>query len=94
LLNRAMNQAADELGAVFALHGAAINKNLTTIQLDIQAISSIEKYNRMQTYLLDLYTVKSVNALHIEGNNAVFEVVLAGDVGDFLNTVKNPIKIC
>jgi len=89
LINKAVDQAADALGVVFALHGFAKNEDLVTIQLDIQAVSSIEKYKRVETYLSSLRAVDSTRPVRVDGNNAVFEVRLHSEKADFLNAIKN-----
>ena len=89
LINKAVDQAADALGVVFALHGSAKNKDLTTIQLDIQAVNSIEKYKRVETYLSSLRAVNSARPIRVDGNNAVFEVKLQSEKVSFLNAIKN-----
>jgi hypothetical protein len=89
LINKAVDQAADALGVVFALHGFNQNEDLVTIQLDIQAVSSIEKYKRVETYLSSLRAVDSTRPVRVDGNNAVFEVRLHSEKEDFLNAIKN-----
>ena len=89
LINKAVDQAADALGVAFALHGSAQNEDLVTIQLNIQAVNSIEKYKRVETYLSRLRAVDSARPVRVDGNNAVFEVRLQSEKVDFLNAVKN-----
>ena len=89
LINKAIDQAADALGVVFALRGVVKNKDFATVQLGIQAVDSIEKYNRIENYLEGLPAVDSARTLHVEGSSVVFEVVLRGDEADFLNAIKN-----
>lgn len=89
LINKAIDQAADAMGVVFALHGTVKNENLATIQLDIQAVNSIEQYNRVETYLTSLRAVNSARPIRVDSKTAVFEVTLRSEKVDFLNAIKN-----
>jgi len=89
LINKAVDQAADAMGVVFALHGTVKNENLATIQLDIQAVNSIERYNRVETYLTSLRAVDSARPIRVDSETAVFEVTLRSEKVDFLNALKN-----
>ncbi|VAW54597.1 hypothetical protein MNBD_GAMMA05-2346 [hydrothermal vent metagenome] len=89
LINKAVDQAADAMGVVFALHGSVKNENLATIQLDVQAVNSIEQYNRVETYLTSLRAVDSARPIRVDSQAVVFEVTLRSEKTDFLNAIKN-----
>ena len=93
LINKAIDQAADAMGIVFAIHGLADNQNLVRIQLDIQEVKSIEAYRKLENYLRDLTAVERVKPLRVDGQSAVFEVTLRSSEGDFLNLVKNDAEL-
>ena len=89
LINKAVDQAADAMGVVFALRGTVTDENLATVQLDIQAVDSIEQYNRVETYLTSLRVVDSARPVRVDGTTTVFEVTLRSEEVDFLNAIKN-----
>ncbi len=89
LINKAVDQAADAMGVVFALNLNLKNENLATIQLDIQAVNSIDRYNRVETYLTSLRAVNSARPIRIDSKTTVFEVSLRSEKADFLNAIKN-----
>lgn len=89
LINRAIDKAADALGIVFAIHGSASNKQLKTIQLNIQAVDSIQKYRHIEQYLTGLYAVESVKPSQIDEQSVVFDVALRSKESDFLNVINN-----
>jgi hypothetical protein len=93
LINRAIDKAADALGIVFAIHGSASNKQLKTIQLNIQAVDSIQKYRHIEQYLAGLYAVDSVTPSQIDEQSAVFDVALRSKESDFLKVIKNDAEL-
>ena len=93
LINKAIDQSADALGIVFAIHGSASKQQLKTIQLNIQDVNSIQKYHRIERYLTALNAVDSVNPLQIDGQSVVFEVALRSRENDFLNLIKNDAEL-
>ena len=93
LINKAIDQAADAMGIVFAIHGLADNQNLVRIQLDIQEVKSIEAYRKLENYLRDLAAVEMAKPLRVDGQAAVFEVTLRSSESDFLNLVKNDAEL-
>ena len=93
LINRAIDKAADALGVVFAIHGSASNKQLKTIQLNIQAVDSIQKYRHIEQYLTGLYAVESVKPSQIDEQSVVFDVALRSKESDFLNLIKNDAEL-
>jgi hypothetical protein len=91
LINKAIDQAADAMGVVFAIHST--EQQLTTIQLDIQSVSSIENFRHVEDYLTGLSAVKKAKLLRIDAQNAVFEVTLRSNEKDFLNLIKNDAEL-
>ncbi len=89
LINKAVDQAADAMGVVFALHGNVKNENLATVQLDVQAVNSIDQYNRVETYLMGLRAVDSARPIRVDSKAVVFEVTLRSEKTGFLNAIKN-----
>ncbi len=93
LISKAIDQAADAMGIVFAIHGSANKQQLAAIRLNVQAVDSIKKYRQVERYLSDLNAVKTAVPILVDGHNAVFEVLLRSDEKDFHNIVKNEAKL-
>lgn len=93
LINKAVDQAADAMGIVFAIHGVGDNQKLARIQLDIQEVKSLDAYRRLESYLRDLSAVETVKPLKVDGQSAIFEITLRSSEGDFLNLVKNDAEL-
>lgn len=93
LINKAADQAADAMGIIYAIHVAEKNQQLVTIKLDIQAVNSIDRYRRVEHYLLGLTAVDRVKPLETDGQSAVFEVQLRSNEEDFLNLIKNDAEL-
>ncbi|MFV9615665.1 MAG: DUF2066 domain-containing protein [Gammaproteobacteria bacterium] len=93
LINKAIDQAADALGIVFAIHGSAGKQQLKTIQVNIQAVDSITKYRRIEHYLRGLNAVASVRPLQVDEHSVVFEVALRSQENDFLSLIKNDAEL-
>lgn len=88
MINKAIDRAADAMGAVFAIHHQA-NKQLVTVMLDIGAVDSIANYRYIENYLSNLSAVDKVIPQKVDGKNAVFEVTLRSNETDFLNLINN-----
>ncbi|MCW8851496.1 MAG: DUF2066 domain-containing protein [Gammaproteobacteria bacterium] len=93
LINKAIDQTADAMGIVFAIHGVADNQNLARVQLDIQDVKSIDAYRKLENYLRDLSAVEMAKPLKVDGQSAIFEITLRSSEGDFLNLVKNDAEL-
>jgi hypothetical protein len=93
LINKAVDQAADAMGIVFAIHGLSDNQKLARIQLDIQEVKSIDAYRKLENYLRDLSAVEIAKPLKVDGQSAIFEITLRSSEGDFLNLVKNDAEL-
>lgn len=89
LLNKAVDQAADALGVVFAITDAANKQNQVSIQLDIQGVNSVEKYRHVESYLSDLSSVTLLRPLKVDGQSVIFELRLRSSESDFLNLIHN-----
>jgi len=93
LLNKSIDQAADALGAVFAITSASNNQRLATIQLDIQGVGSVESYQHVESYLSDLRSVSLVRPLKVEGQSVIFELALRSTEADFINLIHNDAEL-
>ncbi len=89
LMNKAIDQAADALGVIYAIQNKKGNQQLATIQLDVQSVDSIEKYRYIENYLSYLNVVEKSKPLKVDAQNVVFEVTLRSSEEDFLNLIKN-----
>jgi len=93
LINKAIDQAADAMGIVYAIHGVDKDQQLVTVQLQVQAVNSIRKYRKLENYLRNLSAVAQVEPLEIDGQNAVFKVTLRSNEDEFLSLIKNDAKL-
>jgi len=93
LINKAIDQAADAMGLVFAIHGTGKNRQLVTVQLEVQAVNSIKKYRKLENYLRELSAVETVVPLIVDGQNAIFEVTLRSSEDDFLSLINNDAEL-
>jgi hypothetical protein len=93
LMNKAIDQAADALGVVFAVNSKMNMQQLATIRLDVQAVDSIKTYLQVENYLTNLSAVETVAPLKVDGQNAIFEVRLRSTEEDFLNLIKNGAEL-
>ena len=89
LIDNAIDQAGDALGSVYAIHRNAGDQQFVTIQVEIESVSSIDKYRYIENYLADLNIVEQSRPLKIDARSAVFEVVLSSTEDDFLNIIKS-----
>ncbi len=93
LINKAVDQAADALGVVFAIRGSVGKQQLVTVWLAVQAVNSIEKYHRVESYLTGLNAVESAKILQVDGQNALFEASLRSSEDDLLNLIENDAEL-
>jgi uncharacterized protein len=93
MINKAVDQAADALGVVFAVHNAAGKQQLVTIRLHIQAVNSVEKYRFVENYLTGLSSVEVAMPMKLDGQTAVFELRLRSSEADFLNLIHNDAEL-
>jgi uncharacterized protein len=93
LINKAVDQAADAMGIVFAIHGIGKDQDLASIQLHVQSVNSIGKYRKLENYLRDLSAVASVVPLIVDGQSATFELSLRSNEADFINLIKNDAEL-
>lgn len=93
LINRAIDQAADFLGAVLAVHNAANDQQAVSIQIVIEAVNSIEKYRYVENYLSGLSAVTQVTPVKANGQSAVFKVTLRSNEEDFHNLIKHDAQL-
>ncbi|MBE9559381.1 MAG: DUF2066 domain-containing protein [Proteobacteria bacterium] len=93
LINKAVDQAADAMGLVFAIHGTGKNQQLATVQLEVQAVNSITKYRKLENYLRELSAVEAAVPLKVDGQNAIFEITLRSSEDDLLNLINNDAEL-
>ena len=93
LLNKVIDQAADALGVVFAITDASNKQNLVIIQLDIQGVNSVQKFQRAESYLSDLSSVTLVRPVKVDAKNVIFELTLRSAEADFLNLIHNDAEL-
>ena len=89
LIDNAIDQAGDALGSVYAIHRNAGDQQFVTIQVEIESVSSIDKYRYIENYLANLNIVEQSRPLKIDARSAVFELVLSSTEDDFLNIIKS-----
>lgn len=89
LIDNAIDQAGDALGSVYAIHRNAGDQQFVTIQVEIESVSSIDKYRYIENYLANLNIVEHSRPLKIDAQSAVFEVTLSSTEDDFLNAIKS-----
>lgn len=93
LINKAVDQAADFLGAFLAVHNAANTQQTASIQIDVEAVNSVEKYRYVENYLGGLSAVSDVMPLKVNGQNAVFKVLMRSDEEDFQKLIKHDAQL-
>jgi hypothetical protein len=89
LIENAIDQAGDLLGSIYAIHHNAGDQQFITIQVEVQSVSSIEKYRYIENYLANLNIVEHSRPLKIDAHTAAFEVTLSSTEDDFLNMIKS-----
>jgi len=93
LINKAVDQAADAMGVVFAIHGVGKNQQQATVRLQVQAVDSIEKYRKLENYLRDLSAVAQITPVQADGQNVMFDVTLRSNKDEFFNLIKNDAEL-
>jgi len=93
LINKAVDQAADMLGSVFAVHESMKDDELVAVRLDIAAVTSVERYSQVEEYLRDISIVSSVVPLTVDGSSVMFELKLRSNEEDLLNILKNDAEL-
>ncbi len=93
LINKAIDLAADAMGAVFAIHGVGKNQQQATVRLQVQAVSSIQKYSKLENYLRDLNAVAQITPVQVDGQNAMFDVTLRSNKEEFFGLIKNDAEL-
>ena len=65
----------------------------STAHIEIEAVDSMTKHNRVENYLTQLSSVKMVNHLQTNGEKALFEIVLRSSDAVFLSSIDNDGKL-
>ncbi len=69
------------------------NQQRSIVHINIEAIDSMGKYNRLESYLTNLSVVESVNAMQTDGEKTLFKIILRGSEDVFLSLIKNDAKL-
>ena len=93
LINRAVDQAADMLGSVFAVHESMTDAELVAVRLDVAAVTTVDRYRQVEEYLGDISIVSNLVPLTIDGSSVVFELRLRSSEADLLNILKNDAEL-
>ena len=93
LIDKAVDQAADILGSVFAVHESMKDEALVAVRLDIAGVTSVERYTQVEAYLSDISIVSSIVPLTVGGSSVVFELKLRSNESDLLNILKNDAEL-
>ena len=75
------------------IQGVDDDQQRSIVHINIEAIDSMGKYNRLESYLTNLSIVESVNAMQTDGEKTMFEIILRGSKDVFLSLIKNDAKL-
>ncbi len=89
LIDKAVDQAADAMGLVFALRASASKQQLVNIQLDIQAVKSIEQFRQLEDYLNGLNAVEAARPVRVDSESVLYDLLLTTEEADFLSLLKS-----
>ena len=87
LINKAVDQAADAMGEVYAVHTIGQGAPEAVIRLRVDGVSAISKYRQLEDYLRDLNMVENLLPLQVDAKSALFEVSLRTGADAFLDLV-------
>ena len=93
LINKAIDRAADTMGAAYAIHGIGKDQQQATVRLQVQAVDSIGKYRKLENYLRELSAVAQITPLQVDGQSAMFDVTLRSNKEEFFNLIKNDAEL-
>jgi hypothetical protein len=93
LIDAAIDRAADAMGSVYAINSSAEDQLMTAVRLDVQSVTSIGRYRRVENYLKGLSAVDAAVPVYVDGQNAVFQVTLRSQEKAFLNLIKNDAEL-
>lgn len=93
LIDAAVDRAADAMGGVYAINSSAEDQLMTMVRLDVQSVTSIGRYRRVENYLKGLTAVDAAIPVYVDGQNAVFQVTLRSQEKAFLNLIKNDAEL-
>ncbi len=74
-------------------NGFSEDKQLSVVHIDIEAVNSMARYNRVENYLTNLSVVESVNPMQTDGDKAKFEIILRDSEDAFLSLIKNNARL-
>jgi hypothetical protein len=93
LINKAIDRAADTMGATYAIHGIGKDQQQATVRLQVQAVDSIQKYRKLENYLRELSAVAQITPLQVDGQSVMFDVTLRSNEEEFFNLIKNDAEL-
>lgn len=93
LIDKAVDQAADVMGEVYAVHTIGQGAPEAVIRLRVDGVSSIAKYRQLEAYLGDLNMVAKLLPLQVDGHSVLFEISLLTEANDFLNLLDTEGKL-
>lgn len=93
LINKAIDQAVDAMGVVFAIRRAADNTPMVSIRLNVEAVNSVEKYRRVENYLSGLSAVEFAQVYKVDDARVTFDLTLRSNKEDFFNLIKNDAEL-
>ena len=93
VINEFVDFLADTLAAKYAVNTEGLLLNGNKINLKILNIDSIKSYVTVSRFFESLALVNSVSLLRLKGEVGEFQLELAGDLSDLLNTLLLDDKI-
>jgi len=93
LIDAAIDRAADAMGSVYAINSSAEDQLMATVRLDVQSVTSVGRYRRVENYLKGLTAVDAAVPVYVDGQSAVFQVTLRTQEKAFLNLIKNDAEL-
>ena len=93
LIDSAVDQAADAMGEVYAVHTIGQGAPEAVIRLRVDGVTSITKYRQLEDYLNELNQVARLVPLEVDIGSALFEVSLRTEVEDFLGLLDTEGKL-
>lgn len=93
LINKAVDQAADVLGSALAVHDFDNEQKLASLKLDVDSVTSVDSYRRVENYLRSIVSVASVMPLTVDGQSVLFGLKIRSDERDFLNLLKHDAEL-
>ncbi|TAP40720.1 DUF2066 domain-containing protein [Alteromonas sp. KUL49] len=87
MISRFVNQYADDIAVQYTVSHADADIARSSLSISVANISSIENYVAIVNYLSTFSLIESVVLTQQQGSVASFDLVLLGDVQDFITTI-------